>query len=67
MRFTANCDVRFGSKADTHPPTADVRFTPKSGHWSWWPEGRQAVRQGDLHLQKTSVSAGRNEDARFEF
>src|SRR5215469_4867453 len=24
-------DVRFGSKADIHPPSANVRFTPKSG------------------------------------
>jgi hypothetical protein len=24
--------VRFGSKADIHPPSADVRFAPKSGH-----------------------------------
>ena len=24
--------VRFGSKADIHLPSADVRFTPKSGH-----------------------------------
>jgi hypothetical protein len=27
-------DVRFGSKADIHPPSANVRFTPKSGHQS---------------------------------
>jgi hypothetical protein len=26
-------NVRFGSKADIHSPSADVRFTPKSGHW----------------------------------
>jgi hypothetical protein len=25
-------NVRFGSKADIHPHSADVRFTPKSGH-----------------------------------
>src|SRR6516225_9002918 len=25
-------DVRFGSKADVHPPSGDVRFAPKSGH-----------------------------------
>src|SRR5262249_14325521 len=24
--------VRFGSKAAVHPPSADVRFPPKSGH-----------------------------------
>src|SRR5262249_51150523 len=24
--------VRFGSKADIHPPSADVRFTPESRH-----------------------------------
>jgi hypothetical protein len=25
-------NVRFGSKADIHAPSSDVRFTPKSGH-----------------------------------
>src|SRR5262249_41845217 len=25
-------NVRFGSEADIHPPSADVRFTPNSGH-----------------------------------
>ena len=28
----ASLDVRFGSKADIDPPSADVRFTSKSGH-----------------------------------
>src|SRR6516225_3542409 len=27
-------DVRFGSKADIARCQADVRFTPKSGHWN---------------------------------
>jgi hypothetical protein len=27
-------NVRFGSKADIHPPSAYVRFTPKSRHSS---------------------------------
>jgi len=27
-------DVRFGSKADILGVLRDVRFTPKSGHWS---------------------------------
>jgi hypothetical protein len=27
-----DCDVRFGSEADIHPPSVDFRFTPKSGH-----------------------------------
>jgi hypothetical protein len=27
-------DVRFGSKADIVRCQADVRFTPKSGHWN---------------------------------
>src|SRR6516162_2981348 len=30
----AHANVRFGSKADIHSPSADVRFTPNSGHWS---------------------------------
>jgi hypothetical protein len=29
---SSGLNVRFGSKADIHPPSADVRFTPKSGH-----------------------------------
>jgi hypothetical protein len=30
---SSGLNVRFGSKADIHPPSTDVRFTPKSGHW----------------------------------
>jgi len=30
----ASADVCFGSKANIHPPSADVRFTPGSGHGS---------------------------------
>src|SRR5262249_35683253 len=28
-------NVRFGSKADIHPPSADVCFTSESGHRNW--------------------------------
>src|SRR5262249_53812063 len=34
LKFLRHADVRFGSKADIHPPSADVRFTPESRHWS---------------------------------
>jgi len=35
LRDFGETNVRFGSKADIHPPSADVRFTPKSGHQSF--------------------------------
>src|SRR6516164_8377165 len=31
-RSTHSLNVRYGSKADIHPSSADVRFTPESGH-----------------------------------
>ena len=47
-------NVRFGSKADIHPPSADVRFTPKSGHWNSVAECPLYVKSGLMQCSKIS-------------
>src|SRR6516162_639746 len=44
--------IRFGSKADIHPPSADVRFTPKSGHWNSTAQCPLCAKSGLMRLQQ---------------
>src|SRR6516165_1489963 len=48
-------DVRFGSKADIGAPSADVRFTPNSGHWNSVVECPLCARSGHWAPQQKST------------
>jgi hypothetical protein len=41
-------DFRFGSKADVEAVSADVRFTPESGHWNSVVECPLCAKKADL-------------------
>jgi hypothetical protein len=60
-------DVRLGSKADIEVPPADVRFTPKSGHWNSVWECPLCAKSRHSALQKErlySITSFRNREVR---
>jgi hypothetical protein len=48
-------NVRFGSKADIGGSLANVRFTPKSGHWNSVVECLLCAKSGLMHGSKNFV------------
>jgi hypothetical protein len=48
-------NVRFGSKADIPACSADVRFTPKSGHWQVTVGCPLCAKSGLMRCSKASL------------